>query len=135
MRVPFRSLAALAAATALCGLAACSSSSSTGPNTVSLAGNYALTSFSENGQDLSQVATGTLAMTATHYNVNITFLNNLAPAIVDSGTYTATQSGTFSQTSTPTGVQTTGTYTLSNNLLTVNLSTQGITVVQAWQKQ
>lgn len=134
MRAPFRSLAALTAATALCALAACSSSS-TGTDNVSLAGNYTLQSFTENGQDLSQAATGTLAMTGTRYDVNITFLGNIAPAIADSGTYTATKSGTFSQSSISSGVQTTGTYTLSNNVLTVNLSAQGITVVQAWQKQ
>ncbi len=134
MRVPFRRLAALTAALLLVGVAACSSST-TATNTVSLAGNYTLQSFSEAGQDLSQAASGTLALTDTKYVVNITFIQNVAPAIVDSGTYTATKSGSFSQTSTANGAQTTGTYTLVSGLLTVNLSAQGIAVTQAWQKQ
>ncbi|HEX8724269.1 MAG TPA: hypothetical protein VF737_02645 [Gemmatimonadaceae bacterium] len=134
MRAPFRSLAALTAATALCALAACSSSS-TGTDNVSLAGNYTLTKFVYAGTDVSQAASGTLTMTATHYTVNVTVAGFPNASIADSGTYTATKSGTFAQTSTGTGVQTAGTYTLSNNVLTVNLSAQGITVVQAWQKQ
>ena len=134
MRASFRSLAALTAAVALAAVVACSSST-TGTNTVSLAGDYTLQSFSENNQNLSQVASGTLAMTDSKYVVNITVAGAAPQTIVDSGTYTATTSGALSQNSTANAVQTTGTYTLSANVLTVNLSAQGITVVQAWQKQ
>lgn len=134
MRVPSRSLAGLAAGAALVWAAACSSSNSTAPSTVSLAGSYSLTSFSEAGQDLSQVASGTLVLTGTAYSVNIAFAGNIAPAIVDSGTYTATASGSFSQTSTVNGQQATGTYTNTNGVLMVDVTSQGVAVVQSWQK-
>lgn len=135
MRAPSRALAGLAAGAALVWAAGCSSSKSTAPGAVSLAGNYTLTSFVEAGDTLTQVASGTLALTATNYSVNIAFAGGVAPAVIDSGTYTATASGSFSQTSTVTGQQATGTYTNTNGLLAVNVTSQGIAVSQMWQKQ
>lgn len=111
------------------------SSSSTATTNVSLAGTYVLKSFIEAGQDLSQAASGTANLTATNYKVNITFLGNVAPAIVDSGTYTATQSGTFTESSQVTGTQAVGTYTVVNGLWSVNVTSQGVAIVQTWQKQ
>jgi len=115
--------------------AACSSDNTTGSNSASLAGTYTLKSFTEAGQDLSQAATGTAVLTASTYKVNINFLGNVASAIVDSGTYTATSSGTFTETSLVTGAQATGTYTLNNGLWGVNVTSQGVTIAQTWQKQ
>jgi hypothetical protein len=134
MRTKWRGLLGLAAALTL--VAACGSSdSSTSPDSVSLAGNYTLKSFNEGGTDLSQLATGTLALTATNYKINIQFAGGVAPAIVDSGTYTATKSGSFSQTSTANGQQATGTFTNTNGLLTVSVTAQGVPISQTWQKQ
>jgi hypothetical protein len=133
-----RRLAALLPCIVLLGAAvgtACSSDNSTGSSSVSLAGTYTLKSFTEAGQDLSQAASGTAVLTATTYKVNITFLGNVAPAIVDSGTYTATGSGTFTESSLVTGAQATGTYTLNNGLWGVNVTSQGVTIAQTWQKQ
>jgi hypothetical protein len=136
MQGSVRSLAVLVAAAGLVWVAACSSSSSTTATAnVSLAGTYTLKSFSEAGQDLSQVASGTAALTSDTYSVNIQFAGNVAPAIVDSGSYTATAAGSFSQTSKVTGQQATGTYTNTNGVLTVNITAQGVPVVQVWQKQ
>ncbi|MGH7670871.1 MAG: hypothetical protein ACRENQ_15400 [Gemmatimonadaceae bacterium] len=121
----------MAAAVALVGVAACGSSNTTGTDTVSLAGNYTLQSFSEGGQAVPQT-TGTLTMTGTNYLVNIAG----AVTLVDSGTYTATSAGAFTQTSTVLGgLQSVGTYTLANDTLTVNVSAQGVTVAQTWLKQ
>ena len=134
MRAPSRILAGAAAGAALVWGAACSSSKTTAPGAVSLAGNYSLTSFSEAGTDLSQVASGTLVLTGATYAVNIAFAGNVAPAVVDSGTYTATAAGAFSQTSTVNGQQATGTYTNANSVLTVDVTSQGVPVAQTWQK-
>jgi hypothetical protein len=135
MRASVRSLAAVAAAVALAWAAACSSSSSpTAPTSVSLAGSYTLKSFSEAGQDLSSVASGTATLTDSTYAVNIQFQAGVATAIVDSGTYTATSAGAFSQTSKVNGEQATGSYTDASGVLTVSTTAQGIPVVQVWQK-
>lgn len=119
----------------LLALVTACSSSTTATTNVSLAGNYTLKSFTEAGQDLSQAASGTAVLTATTYKVNITFLGNVAPAIVDSGTYTATPSGTFSESSQVTGTQAVGTYTVVNGLWSVNVTSQGVPIAQTWQKQ
>ncbi len=134
MRVLSRSLAGLAAGAGLVLATACSSSSSTAPSTVSLAGSYSLTSFSEGGVDLSQAASGTLVLTGTNYSVNIAIAGPQPAAIVDSGTYTATTSGSFSQTSSVNGTQATGTYTNTSGVLTVDVTSQGVAVIQSWQK-
>lgn len=134
MRTSWRRFAFLAMAMAI--VAACGSDKSTGPgDTVSLAGQYTLTSFKEGNNDLSQATSGTLALTATNYTVNITFQGDAAPPIADQGTYTATSNGSFSQTSSSSGAQSTGTYTLVNGLLTLNVTEQGMAISQTWQKQ
>ena len=130
MRMFVRGLAALAVTAGLVWLAACGSS--TGPSNVSLSGNYTLTQFILGGSALSQISSGTLALTDTAYAIDLTFGDS---SIIDSGSYVATDSGTFSETSRLKGVQLTGTYTNVNNLLTVTATEQGIPVTQAWQKQ
>lgn len=119
-------------------LAACGGSDSTSVS-ASLAGNYKLQDFKEAGQDIMLgVQTGTATLTTTTYKVNIVFIPQAGiPAIVDSGTYTATGSGSgsFSETSLVTGAQSTGTYTVSNGLWTVNVTSQGVAITQVWQKQ
>ena len=130
-----RGLTALAAVAGLAGVAACGSSSPTGPTNVSLAGNYTLTSFTEAGNDLTSVATGTLVLTDSTYNVHLAFQGNVVPPVADSGTYTATSTGSFSETSSVDGSQVTGTYTDANNMLTVNLTTVVGAITQTWQKQ
>jgi hypothetical protein len=124
---------------ALVGILAACGSDSTTSVTSSLAGNYKLQDFKEAGQDVMQaVQTGTATLTATTYKVNIVFLAQAGiPAVIDSGTYTATGSGSgsFSETSLVTGAQSTGTYTVSNGLWTVNVTSQGVAIAQVWQKQ
>jgi hypothetical protein len=131
MRMLVRGLAALTLTGGFVWLAACGSST-TGPTNVSLKGNYTLTEFILGGSNLSQVSSGTLALTDTAYAIDLMFGDS---SIIDSGSYVATDSGTFSETSRLNGVQLTGTYTNVNNLLTVTATEGGIPVTQAWQKQ
>jgi hypothetical protein len=133
MRRSTRALAALAVAAVVAGVVACGSSP-TGPQKVSLAGNYNLTGFTEGTTDLSGLSSGTLVLTDSAYAVDIAFAGGIEPEIVDSGTYVATDSGSFSETSRLNGLQISGTYTFVNNLLTVMATEQGIAVSQAWQK-
>ncbi len=130
MRGLARGLTTLAVAAGFVWLAACSST--TGPVNVSLKGNYTLNQFIMGGNDLTPISSGTLALTDTAYAVHITFGQT---EIIDSGSYVATDSGTFSETSRLNGVQLSGTYTNVNNLLTVTATQGGIPVTQAWQKQ
>jgi len=134
MRRSVRGLTALAAVAGLAGIAACGSSSPTGPTNVSLAGSYTLTAFSQSGVSVPGTS-GTLTLTDSNYAVDITFPITTIPEVVDSGTYTATDSGAFSETSRLNGVQTTGTYSFANNVLTVNVTAQGVPISQTWQKQ
>jgi hypothetical protein len=124
----------LLAVAGLVGVTACSSSSS-GPQNVSLEGNYTLTSFTQGSNDLSQIASGTLALTSSKYVVHMSFAGGVPPDIADSGSYTATDAGDFSETSSVDGSQVAGTYTLANNVLSVALTTQIGPITQVWQKQ
>jgi hypothetical protein len=135
MRTFVRSLAALTVAAGFVWLAACGSSP-TGPKNVSLAGNYTLSTFME-GATSVPFDSGTLALTDTKYTVHIYSQFVPPPANADSGTYVATDSETFSETSNnPQVPQLSGTYTLDvNNLLTVTATVANIPVTQAWQKQ
>lgn len=133
MRRAVQGLGALAAVGLFVWLAACGSSP-TSPKNVSLAGNYTLTQFVLGGTDLSQISSGTLDLTDTDYALNMMMGDS---AIVENGTYVATDSLTFSETpSNPQEPQLTGTYTLSaSNLLTVTATVGGVPVTQGWQKQ
>jgi len=136
---PVTRLAIVAAMIGVVGACSSNNNSPAGPN-VSLAGNYTLQDFKEAGQDIMQAeSTGTAVLTATTYKVSITFhAASQTPAIIDSGTYAATGSsalGSINETSLVTGTQSTGTYTLASNVFTVNVSSQGVAIVQVWQKQ
>ena len=134
MRLFARSLAALAVTAGFVWLAACGSSP-TGPKNVSLAGSYTLHSFSEGGTPVP-FDSGTLALTDTKYTVHIFSQFVPPPANADSGTYVATDSGTFSETSNnPQLPQLAGTYTTVNGFLTVTAVVSNIPVTQAWQRQ
>jgi hypothetical protein len=133
MRGVTRGLATVAVLVGIAAVAACKSS--TEPQNISLAGAYVLHQFVLGGTDLSQASSGTLALTDTAYAVHIAITGGVPPEIVDSGSYVATDSGSFSETSRLTGMQISGTYTLVNNLLTVSATQQGVPVTQAWQKQ
>ncbi len=134
-------LARVVAVIAVVGvLAACGSSSDSSTSvTASLAGNYVLQTFTEGGQDVSAaVQSGTATLGNSTYKVNIVFIAQAGiPAVVDSGTYTATglTGGSFSENSLVTGAQSTGTYTVSNGLWTVNVTSQGVAISQVWKKQ
>ena len=71
MRMFVRGLAALAVTAGFVWLAACGSS--TGPSNASLSGNYTLTQFILGGSDLSQISSGTLALTDTAHAIAPTF--------------------------------------------------------------
>jgi hypothetical protein len=121
-------------------LTACGGSNNTVTSVnTSLAGHYTLQDFKQAGQDVMQaVQSGTATLTATTYKVSIAFFPQTnIPAILDSGTYTATGSGSgsFSETSLVTGAQSTGTYTVSNGLWTVNVTSQGVAITQVWRQQ
>jgi hypothetical protein len=132
MRRAVQGLGALAVVGLFVWLAACGSSP-TGPKNVSLKGNYTLTQFVLGGNDLSSISSGTLDLTDTDYALNMMMGDS---AIVENGTYVATDSGTFSETpSNPLEPQLSGTYTNVNNLLTITATVGGIPVTQAWQKQ
>ena len=135
MRYLGRALAAATLAAGFVWLAACGSSP-TSPKKVSLAGNYMLSSFIEAGSAVP-FSSGTLALTDTAYAVDIVFPPGTLPEEVDSGTYVATDSGMFSETSriNPQLPQLSGTYTNVNNLLTVTATLGNVPFTQAWQKK
>jgi hypothetical protein len=133
MRRTVQGLAAVAVVGLFVWLAACGSSP-TGPKSVSLAGSYALTGFVLGGAN-QPFTSGALTLTDSAYAVDIVFpAESQFPEIVDSGSYTATDSGAFSETSRLTGMQISGTYTSVNNVLTVTATEQGVPVTQTWQK-
>jgi len=124
-------LRAAAAAAIVLGGGACSSS--TAPASVDLSGTYGLVSiqFGTGTTVLTPpTETGNLSLNATTYNLT---LSGAVPE-TDTGTYSISGSN-WSQQSSTTGTQSTGTYTLSGTQLTVTTVQQGITVVSVWQKQ
>jgi hypothetical protein len=118
--------------------AGCGGKDSTGPVAVSsdrLAGTYDLISITFQGQQTltPPEATGVLLLTSTTYMVTLHVAPDTA-AVVDSGTY-AISGNQWSQTSTATQLQSVGTYTLSHDTLTVNVTTQGMQVSNLWKKR
>jgi hypothetical protein len=101
------------------------------------AGNYALVSLQNppNPTLTPPTATGTLALTATAYNVTINVQGQ--DPVTDQGTYTIS-GGDWSQTSTTNqGVQSTGTFTynLTTGVLSVDVTAVGVRTITVWQKQ
>jgi hypothetical protein len=123
---------ALIAALAATVLLACSDDEdNTGPNT-DLSGNYTLQSFQQGTNPAvgPPIATGTLVLTATTYNVAISVGGQ--PAVADQGTYT-TSGNSFSQSGTL--GQATGTFTQSGNTFSTDLIASGIRIRSTWLKQ
>ena len=122
---------ALIAALAAAALLACSDDETTGPTT-DLSGTYTLQSFQQDPNPAvgPPIATGTLVLTATTYNVAINVGGQ--PAVADQGTYT-TDGNTFSQSGTL--GQATGTFTQSGNTFSTDLTASGIRIRSTWLKQ
>lgn len=132
----FRGWFTLAAAGSL-ALGAMACSDNTAPSsTAPTPGTYSLQSIAFVVQGSNQPisgATGTLVLTATTYNVTLDIPGQ--GTTNDQGTYTASN-GTWSQKSNdPQGTQSTGTYTFTNNVLTVDATAGGVETVSVWQKQ
>jgi hypothetical protein len=125
-------MAATLAAAALV-LVSCNSNNSTGPqNSSSLAGTYSLDSLTYMGQPAT--ATGTMTLTDSTYTASLNMTQPATFNFNDTGTYTAS-GNTWSQSSNL-GLGTySGTYTLSNNTLRVNVSVQGLVLGMVWQRQ
>ncbi len=116
-------------------LAAGCGDESTGPS-VDLTGTYDLESVTFPGQQplTPPTAVGTLVLTQTTYDVNITIATNPPQQVSDQGEY-STSGNTWSQTSSVNGSQAVGNYTLSGTRLTVNTTLQGLPIVSVWLRR
>jgi hypothetical protein len=133
-RAAFRLLGCLTVAGMV---AACSDYDGGTEPTANLAGNYTLVSFTQapNPTLGPPAATGALTLTATRYNVTINVLVTNPPlTLADQGGY-AIQGNQWSQTSDNGQLQSTGTYSLQGNVLTVDATAQGVRTVTIWQRQ
>lgn len=119
-------------------LVGCGGSSTSPPSSTDLSGNYNLTSLKQSGFTFAPpIATGTLVLTRTNYTLHLIVAVPSQPAdtVQDAGTYTTSGSQWTQTSSQPGGTQSVGTFTLQNNVLTVNVTTQGQAVTTVWQKQ
>jgi len=112
---------------------ACSDDETTGPG-VDLSGTYDLQQFTQppNPTLGPPIATGTLVLTATNYQVQVNVQGS--NPINDNGTYSVS-GGQWQQTSSVSAIQSVGTYTLASGTLTVVATTQGITTTTVWQRR
>lgn len=120
-------------------LPACDNKDSTDPgDTSALVGSYDLLSITMAGQPTvgAPYATGTMAMTASTYTVDLTIAFPGQPTIdiQDAGTYTVS-GNQITQTSTVQDIQSVGTYELANDTLTVDVTAAGQQTVTVWLKQ
>jgi hypothetical protein len=126
-------MVSILAAVAL-ALVSCNNNDSTGPTGNSnLAGTYTLDSLTYAGQPAT--ATGTMTLTDSTYTASLTMTAPQPFNFNDVGTYSAS-GGTWTQVSS-TGLGTySGTYTLTNNTLRVNVTIQGVIQLgMVWQRQ
>ena len=119
---------------------ACKSSSSTGPGgTANLAGTYHLLSFKEDTLPTfgPPVATGTLVLTTSKYNLNLT-VNIPIPGdtviLADSGTYT-THGDSIAEQSMTGNPDALGTVAVHGDTLVINVTESVLTVATSWLKQ
>ena len=118
-------------------IASACGSDSTAPNTSTsaLIGTYDLASATfQNQQAIGPpIATGTLVLADSTYIVTLTIPPDTTP-VVDSGTYTVSGSN-WTQASKVQPVQSVGTYSLSHDTLSVNVTTLNMQVATVWTKQ
>lgn len=132
------SVAGLMAVTVLV-VAACSKSTTEPSGNSALVGNYSLYSITLAGLPTlgPPAATGSMSMTDSTYVVDVTVNSPPAPSQIvvhDEGTYTVS-GNSITQTSTIQSIQSVGTYTLSNDTLTVDVTAAGQETKTVWLKQ
>lgn len=115
-------------------ITACSSGSSTSPSgAVNLAGTYNLTALTYNGTHAPIDANdgATLVLTTSTYAITAFGLDSV---LTDSGSYTATSSGAYTQESAEGHGVATGTYTQSANkdTLSVNATANNLPLLATW---
>ncbi len=119
------------------GLAACGDDDggTPPPGPVDLSGTYELVSLTQSGVTLSPpVATGTLTLTATTYQLQLTTpdLQGQPQQTNDNGTYETSGSDWTQQSATGLGTST-GTFTLQGNTLTVRV-TAPLVLTTVWNR-
>jgi len=119
-----------------CAIASACGDSTTAPITTNaqLIGTYDLSSITFQGQPslAPPAASGTLTLGDSTYAVSLTVPPDTA-AVTDSGTYTISGSS-WTQSSKVQPVQSVGTYSFSNDTLTVNVTTLNMQVSTVWKK-
>jgi hypothetical protein len=116
----------------------CGSDNSGPSNPAPPAGTYALVSIQNppNTTILTPpVATGSLVLDATTYNVTIAIQGQ--DPVVDQGTYSISGSNWTQTSTTNQGVQSTGTFTYNQGtgVLSVDVTVVGVRTISVWQKQ
>ena len=118
-------------------IASACGSDSTAPTTgnSALIGTYDLVSVTfQNQQPIGPpAANGVLVLADSTYIVSLTIPPDTTP-VVDSGTYTVSGNN-WSQASKVQPVQSVGTYSLSHDTLSVNVTTLNMQVATVWTKQ
>lgn len=117
-------------------LAGCDTEGITVVDDVDLAGSYTLVSITFEGQPTltPPAATGTLVLTETRYDVDITIQTEQGPnQISDEGSYEV-DGNSWSQTSDDGDIQSVGTFELDGDVLTVDVTTQNQRVVNVWER-
>jgi len=80
-------------------------------------------------------ATGTLNLSATRYKVHIDITIPSPTTVDDSGAYHVTCTAIDETSDNVSNGQATGSYTLSHDTLTVNVTSQAVNVITVWKKQ
>jgi hypothetical protein len=119
------------------GTVGCGSDNTSPSTTPPPPGTYALTSLQNppNPPLTPPIATGTLGLTATTYDVTINVQGQ--PPVQDQGTYSISGSGWSQMSTTNPGIQSTGTYTYNSatGALSVDVTSSGVRTIADWQKQ
>jgi len=119
-------------------IAGCSDNGTTDPPTkVDLSGNYTMESITQGGITLGDPpASGTLVLTATRYTIHLNTPDGQGGQTIidDTGTYEALSNGQWSQDSDGQLGQSTGTYSVNGDRVTVNATSAGIQILTVWLK-